>query len=212
MSWIPDLRATLRSAIDRPAFAVAILLTLGIGTGAAASVFAIVDAVLIRPLPFPESDRIAGVWFASPDFPGGLDRVRQSKATYVHFRDGSRTFAAFGLAEETAVTLDDAVGFRPASIDATVATATTNSEPSGSRQTEMRDGQAVLPAMPATAMAGPPIRTPGPGPTPRDHVSPRGPPGSSHCRSRSGLRGSGPLPRIPSRTLPRRQPVSPRRR
>lgn len=121
MNWTADLRATLRSAAARPVFATMVLLTLGIGTGAAAAVFAIVDAVLIRPLPYPESERITGVWFASPNFPGGLERVRQSKATYLHFRDGTRTFASLGLAEETAVTLDD--GTRPTRVPAAQVTA-----------------------------------------------------------------------------------------
>lgn len=120
-AWIEDLRAALRGAMDRPGFALAVVLTLGIGTGAAAAVFAVVDAVLIQPLPFPESDRITGVWFASPNFPGGLERVRQSKATFLLLRDESRAFESFGLAEMTSVTIDD--GTRPTRLPAAVVTA-----------------------------------------------------------------------------------------
>lgn len=115
------LRDIIRSARRRPAFSLAVLATLGIGIGVATPVLTLVDALLIRPLPFPAADRVTGVWFASPNLPGGLPRVRQSVATYLHVRDRSRTFSAFGLAEQSSVTLE--VEGAPARLDGAVVTA-----------------------------------------------------------------------------------------
>jgi len=119
-SFLADLDETLRGARRRPAFAVAVLASLAIGIGAAAAVFALIDATLIRPLPYPEADRISGVWFSSPNFPGGLSRVRQSIATFLHIRDRTEAWESFGLAERTAVTVDEEQD--PARIAAAVVT------------------------------------------------------------------------------------------
>jgi len=102
-----DLKGALRLARRRPGFAVAVLASLAIGTGSAAAVFSLVDAALIRPLPYPAPERIAGVWFTSPNLPGGLSRVRQSAATFLHIRDRTEAWESFALAERTAVTVDE---------------------------------------------------------------------------------------------------------
>lgn len=104
---IADILTVFRGARRRPGFAAAVLLTLGIGIGAAAAVFSVLDAVLVRPLPYPVAERIHGVWFASPNFPGGLSRVRQSVPTYLLIREHSRVYEAFALAERTRVTIDE---------------------------------------------------------------------------------------------------------
>jgi len=108
MMWLrDDLQSALRSAARRPGFALAVLLSLGVGIGAAAAVGSLVNGVLLTPLPYQAPDKIVGVWFSSPNFPGGLSRVRQSAATYVLWRDRSQAFEAFALAERAAVTVDD---------------------------------------------------------------------------------------------------------
>lgn len=56
-----DLRYAVRSLVRTPAFTVTAVLTLGLGIGAATAVFATLDAVLLRPLPFPEPDRLVRV-------------------------------------------------------------------------------------------------------------------------------------------------------
>ncbi len=102
-----DILMAMRGMRRRPAFASAVILTLGIGIGAAGAVFALLDAVLLRPLPYAEAERIQGVWFASPNFPGGLSRVRQSVPTYLHLRDRSQVYESFALAERARVTVDE---------------------------------------------------------------------------------------------------------
>jgi putative ABC transport system permease protein len=105
--FVTDVLDTIRGARRRPGFAAAVLLTLGIGIGAAAAVLAVLDAVLVRPLPYAQADRIHGIWFSSPNFPGGLNRVRQSVPTFVHIRDKSAVYEAVAIAERAKVTVEE---------------------------------------------------------------------------------------------------------
>jgi len=76
-----DLRVAFRGLLRSPGFAIAALLTLGLGIGATSAVFSVVRSVLLRPLPYPEADRLvqlwtdhrasgraAPEWFAPPEF------------------------------------------------------------------------------------------------------------------------------------------------
>jgi predicted permease len=62
-----DTKLAIRKLIRAPGFAVAILLTLGLGIGANTAIFSVVNSILLRPLPYPSSDRLVRVFQAAPD-------------------------------------------------------------------------------------------------------------------------------------------------
>src|SRR5262249_58230370 len=57
-----DIRYSVRAWRRRPAFALVAILTLAVGIGAVTVVFSIVEAVLLRPLPYADPDRLVAVW------------------------------------------------------------------------------------------------------------------------------------------------------
>ncbi len=57
-----DLRYALRSLLKQPGFAAVVVVTLALGIGASTAIFSVVNAVLLRPLPFPHAERLEVVW------------------------------------------------------------------------------------------------------------------------------------------------------
>lgn len=59
-----DVRFALRMLLKNPTFTVVAVLTLGLGIGAVTAIFSVVNAVVIRPLPFPEPERLVRFYTA----------------------------------------------------------------------------------------------------------------------------------------------------
>ncbi len=86
-----DLRYALRQLARRPGFAAVLVLTLALGIGANTAVFSVVDGVLLRPLPYPEPDRLAVVWTQFPT--QHLMEFPASWPEYTDYRTQSRSFS-----------------------------------------------------------------------------------------------------------------------
>ena len=57
-----DIRYGLRTLAQKPCFTMTVVVVLGLGIGVTTAVFSVVSAVLLRPLPFPDVDRLVMVW------------------------------------------------------------------------------------------------------------------------------------------------------
>src|SRR5436190_20280340 len=61
-----DLRYAFRMLARTPVVTILIVLSLAIGIGANSAIFSVIHALLLRPLPYPEPERLAAVWLHSP--------------------------------------------------------------------------------------------------------------------------------------------------
>jgi putative ABC transport system permease protein len=80
-----------------------ILISLGIGIGANTAIFSVVDALLLRPLPYPQADRLAGVWLHSPAI--GILRDWPSPGQFIDLKNENQSFEQMALAQIRPVTL-----------------------------------------------------------------------------------------------------------
>ena len=113
-----DLVYALRGLMRRPAFALAAIVTLALGIGANAAIFSVINAVLLRPLPYPEPERLMMVWTYNPR--QGFDK---DVATYPNFDDWRRQSRSFErLAAYTGSSFTLTGGGDPAQIRGAVVT------------------------------------------------------------------------------------------
>ncbi|HEY6445720.1 MAG TPA: ABC transporter permease [Acidobacteriaceae bacterium] len=101
--WLQDLRYAQRALRKNAMLSVVILLSLAIGIGANSAIFSVVDALLLRPLPYPHAGRLAAVWLHSPGI--GILRDWPSPGQYIDIQNQNHSFDAMALAQSRTATL-----------------------------------------------------------------------------------------------------------
>src|SRR5580658_3131917 len=101
--WLQDFRYALRMLRKNAVLTAVILASLAIGIGANSAIFSVVDALLLRPLPYPHSDRLAAVWLHSPAI--GILRDWPSPGQYIDIQSQNHSFEQMALAQSRTLTL-----------------------------------------------------------------------------------------------------------
>lgn len=88
-TWVQDIRFGLRMLFKRPGFTLTAVLTLAIGIGANTAMFSILDAVLLKSLPYPAPEQLMMVWESNPN---GQPRNWVSPPNFVDWRSQNQVF------------------------------------------------------------------------------------------------------------------------
>jgi len=99
-SILVDLKLTYRRLRKSPGFAATVLLTLAIGIGANTAVFSVVNSVLLKPLPYPDSDRLTSLWLDAPGANGlasSNSGLHLSPSLFLTFAEHNHSFQSMGI-------------------------------------------------------------------------------------------------------------------
>src|SRR4051794_8726378 len=91
-SLIKDIRFAARGLLKRPGFTAIALLALALGIGANTAIFSLVNAVVLRPLPFANPDRLVWVW---GNIRSGGNRASVSPPDFLDYREKNKAFENF---------------------------------------------------------------------------------------------------------------------
>ena len=94
-NFVRDLRHGMRALRRTPGFTFVVIFTLAISIGAITAMFSVLNGVVLRPLPYPQQDRLIELVHEAPRF--GLNELFASPAIYFSYRDYNKTFDSIGL-------------------------------------------------------------------------------------------------------------------
>jgi putative ABC transport system permease protein len=118
--WLQDFRYAGRMLRKNAVVTVVMAASLAIGIGANSAIFSVVDALLLRPLPYPQPDRLANVWLHSPGL--GIFRDWPSPGQYIDIQKENHSFEQMALAQSRTLVLTGRE--QPERIDALLAQST----------------------------------------------------------------------------------------
>jgi predicted permease len=96
------VKHAFRRLVSSPVFSLTALVTLGVAIGANALIFSVVNAVLLKPLPFANPDELVGVWHFAPGIMAG--DLNQAPSTYLTYRE-AKVFQEIGMWRDEAASV-----------------------------------------------------------------------------------------------------------
>ena len=102
---LQDLRYGVRLLLKKPGFTAVVVLTLALGIGANTAIFSVVNAVLLRPLPYPEPDRLTAFFVSSPE--EGLRKMEWTEGQFAWLRERNHTFESLAAYDNSGFNLID---------------------------------------------------------------------------------------------------------
>src|SRR5205814_4051425 len=93
-SLIQDIRYAARMLWKAPAFTLVAIVALALGIGANTVIFSVVNAVMLRPLPYPNADRLMMLFHSYPKI--NLPRATVSPLGFLYYRDHAQSFESIG--------------------------------------------------------------------------------------------------------------------
>src|SRR5437868_9712203 len=100
---IKDIRYAVRTLRRSAGLTFVIVASLAIGIGANSAIFSVVNALLLKPLPYPESDRLAVLWLRSPGI--NIPQDWPSPGQYVDVQNENRSFSEMSISHGRSATL-----------------------------------------------------------------------------------------------------------
>jgi predicted permease len=102
-TWLQDVRYAWRMFRKNVLSSLVILASLAIGIGANTAIFSVVDTLLLRPLPYPHSERLAAIWLHSPAL--AIFRDWPSPGQFIDIQNQNHSFEQMALAQSRSHTL-----------------------------------------------------------------------------------------------------------
>src|SRR5438105_3323457 len=100
---LQDIRYGLRTMLKSPGFTAVAVIALALGIGANTAIFSVVNALLLKPLPFKSANRLVLIWHTYPQLK--LDQASVSAPSYIEYRDMTSSFDEVATATEWSVYL-----------------------------------------------------------------------------------------------------------
>src|SRR5215207_1280597 len=103
IAMLADLKHGLRVLVRTPLFTICTIAALAIGIGATTALFSVVHAMLLKPLPYPNSDSLVVIW--EHNLPRDRARNVVSPANFLAWKERSRSFQGMAAFTQSRVTL-----------------------------------------------------------------------------------------------------------
>src|SRR6266702_2197033 len=100
---LQDIRYGLRMLAKNPGFTAVAVVTLALGIGAKTAIFSVVNAILLRPLPYKDAQRLVVIWETEPSGPGNL--YPDTGPDFEDWRKQNQVFENMGAATRSGATL-----------------------------------------------------------------------------------------------------------